>query len=85
MSIRWWVIPPRSAIVGFTAAGLDIDADCRVLDTRGRVIEGLYAAGEVLGCFHSKRYAGGGTSIGSAVVFGRRAGTLAAQNARAAA
>ena len=71
----------RAAIVGFTAAGLDISADCEVRDTRGRVIEGLYAAGEVVGCFHGKRYAGGGTSIGSSVVFGRRAGTIAAQHA----
>ena len=77
----FYAVEVRPAIVGFTAAGLEIDADCQVLDTRGRVIEGLYAAGEVLGCFHGKRYAGGGTSIGSSVVFGRRAGVLAAQRA----
>lgn len=77
----FYAVEVRAAIIGFTAAGLDIDADCRVLDTRGKVIEGLYAAGEVLGCFHGKRYAGGGTSIGSAVVFGRRAGSLAATRA----
>jgi fumarate reductase flavoprotein subunit len=77
----FYAVEVRAAIIGFTAAGLDIDLDCRVLDTRGKVIEGLYGAGEVLGCFHAKRYAGGGTSIGSSVVFGRRAGTLAAQHA----
>lgn len=77
----FYAVEVRAAIIGFTAAGLDIDADCRVLDTRGRVIEGLYGAGEVLGCFHGKRYAGGGTSIGSSVVFGRRAGTQAATHA----
>ena len=77
----FYAVEVRAAIIGFTAAGLDINLDCEVLDTKGRVIEGLYSAGEVLGCFHGKRYAGGGTSIGSAVVFGRRAGTLAAQHA----
>nr|WP_087572903.1 FAD-dependent oxidoreductase [Sphingomonas sp. CDS-1] len=77
----FYAVEVRAAIIGFTAAGLDINADCQVLDTRGRVIEGLYAAGEVLGCFHGKRYAGGGTSIGSSVVFGRRAGVEAAQRA----
>ena len=74
----FYAVEVRPAIIGFTAAGLDIDSDGRVLDTRGVVIPGLYAAGEVLGCFHGKRYAGGGTSIGSAVVFGRRAGMAAA-------
>ena len=79
----FYAVEVRAAIIGFTAAGLDITADGEVRDTRGRVIEGLYAAGEVLGCFHGKRYAGGGTSIGSGVVFGRRAGMAAAQHARA--
>jgi fumarate reductase flavoprotein subunit len=77
----FYAVEVRAAIIGFTAAGLDINLDCEVRDTRGRVIEGLYAAGEVLGCFHGKRYAGGGTSIGSCVVFGRRAGLFAAQHA----
>ncbi|WP_313805960.1 FAD-dependent oxidoreductase [Sphingobium sp.] len=80
----FYAVEVRAAIIGFTAAGLDITADCEVRDTRGKVIEGLYAAGEVLGCFHGKRYAGGGTSIGSSVVFGRRAGTTAARHALAA-
>ncbi|MEJ7935345.1 FAD-dependent oxidoreductase [Sphingobium sp. AN558] len=77
----FYAVEVRAAIIGFTAAGLDISADCEVRDTRGRVIEGLYAAGEVVGCFHGKRYAGGGTSIGSSVVFGRHAGTVAARHA----
>ncbi len=79
----FYAVEVRAAIIGFTAAGLDVNSRCEVLDTRGCVIPGLYGAGEVLGCFHGKRYAGGGTSIGSAVVFGRRAGTLAAEAALA--
>lgn len=81
----FYAVEVRPAIIGFTAAGLDITVDGEVRDTRGRVIPGLYAAGEVLGCFHGKRYAGGGTSIGSSVVFGRRAGTAAARHTAEAA
>jgi fumarate reductase flavoprotein subunit len=78
----YYAVEVRPAIIGLTAAGLDTDPDCRVLDTHGRVIQGLYAAGEVLGCFHGKRYGGGGMSIGSAVIFGRKAGERAADLAR---
>jgi fumarate reductase flavoprotein subunit len=81
----FYAVEVRAAIIGFTAAGLDISVDGEVRDTHGKTIEGLYAAGEVLGCFHGKRYAGGGTSIGSSVVFGRRAGTQAARHSLAAA
>lgn len=79
----FYAVEVRPAIIGFTAAGLDVDRDMRVLDTRGKVIEGLFAAGETLGCFHGKRYAGGGTSIGSAVIFGRQAGMVAGAQAQA--
>lgn len=72
----------RAAIIGVTGAGLDIDRDTRVLDAAQRPIPGLYAAGEVLGCIHGKRYAGGGMAIGNAVIFGRRAGAAAARAAR---
>jgi fumarate reductase flavoprotein subunit len=77
----FYAVEVRPAIIGLTAAGLDTDADCRVLNTKGQIIPGLYAAGEVLGCFHGKRYGGGGMSIGSAVIFGRKAGQTAAQAA----
>jgi fumarate reductase flavoprotein subunit len=80
-SAPFYAVEVRPAIVGLTAAGLDTDPDCQVLDTRGRAISGLYAAGEVLGCFHGKRYGGGGMSIGCAVIFGRKAGEEAAKAA----
>lgn len=67
-----------ASVIGVTGAGLDIDRDCRVLDEAGIPIPGLYAAGETLGVIMGKRYAGGGMSIGPAVVLGRRAGTIAA-------
>ncbi len=77
----FYAIEVRAAIIGVTGAGLDIDVDCHVLDEHGRRIPGLYAAGEVLGVLQGKRYAGGGMSIGPAVILGRRAGVVAAAEA----
>jgi len=77
----FYAVEVRPAIIGFTAAGLDVNVDCRVLDKHGRAIPGLYAAGEVLGSYHGKRYGGGGMSVGGGVVFGRRAGEEAASYA----
>lgn len=72
----------RASVIGVTGAGLDINRDCQVLDTDGLPIEGLYAAGEVLGVLLGKRYAGGGMSIGAAVVLGRHVGRVAAGQAK---
>ncbi len=79
----FYAVEIRSAIIGLTAAGLDIDSQARVLDAHKRPIPGLFAAGEVLGCFQGERYGGGGLSIGNAVVFGRLAGIEAAREALA--
>ena len=78
----YYGVEVRAAIIGVTGAGLDIDAQTRVLDAAQRPIPGLYAAGEVLGCVLGKRYAGGGMGIGNAVIFGRLAGEVAAHAAR---
>jgi hypothetical protein len=77
----FYAVEIRSSLIGLTAAGLDIDGKCRVLDEHGRVISGLYAAGEVLGCVIGSRYAAGGISIANAIVFGRLAGQMAAAEA----
>ena len=69
----------RACVIGQTGAGLNIDGNARVLDGKGDPIPGLYAAGEVLGCAVGKRYAGGGMGICNAMVFGRLAGTKAAE------
>ena len=74
----FYAVEVRAAIIGVTGAGLDADRRCRVLDTHGRPIPGLYGAGEVLGVLQGKRYAGGGFSIGPAVILGREAGRQAA-------
>lgn len=69
----------RPAIVGMTFTGLRTDHETHVLDRAGRAIPGLFAAGEIAGGLQRHVYAGGGTSIGSAVAFGRIAGRVAAQ------
>ena len=71
----------RACVIGQTGAGLNINTDAQVLDEHGRVIPGLYAAGEVLGCGVGKRYFGGGMGICNAMVFGRIAGVNAAAEA----
>jgi fumarate reductase flavoprotein subunit len=77
----FYAVEVKPAIIGVTGAGLDIDRKCRVLDQSGRAIPGLYAAGETAGVTQGKRYAGGGFSIGPAVVLGREAGRQAAREA----
>lgn len=71
----------RACVIGQTGAGLNINGDAQVLDDHERVIPGLYAAGEVLGCAVGKRYSGGGMGICNAMVFGRIAGTQASAEA----
>ena len=68
----------RACVIGQTGAGLNVNEKAQVLDQHGRVIPGLYSAGEVLGCGVGKRYFGGGMGICNAMVFGRIAGTEAA-------
>jgi len=74
--------PPYIAIpvtggITFTFGGLACDTEARVIDTRGRVIEGLYAAGEPMGEFFYYNYPGASSVIRGAV-FGRIAGRGAA-------
>lgn len=78
----FYAVEVKAAIIGVTGAGLDADRQCRILDTHGRPIPGLFGAGEVLGVLQGKRYAGGGFSIGPAVILGREAGRQAAAAAR---
>lgn len=61
-----------------TMGGLAIDIDCHVLDTQGKAIPGLYAAGEVAGGIHAGNRVGG-NAIADIFVFGRIAGANAAQ------
>jgi tricarballylate dehydrogenase len=56
----------------FTYGGLKVNRDAEVLDNDGKVIRGLYAAGETVGIYH--QVYPGSTSVLRAAVFGRLAG-----------
>jgi tricarballylate dehydrogenase len=56
----------------FTFGGLKIDSTARVLNADGAPIEGLYAAGEIVGTYY--RHYTGATSVLKGLVFGRIAG-----------
>ncbi|MCF8558179.1 MAG: FAD-dependent oxidoreductase [Candidatus Nanopelagicales bacterium] len=68
----------RPATCCFTACGLRIDREGQVLDSAGRPIAGLFAAGEVAGGVIGPRYVGSGNSYGNWVTMGRVAGQSAA-------
>lgn len=57
-----------------TFAGLKTDADARVIDANGKVIEGLYAAGNDMASIMGGNYPGGGITLGPALTFGYIAG-----------
>ena len=76
----FYAVEIRATAMVSCHAGLEIDNDGHVLDEHGRVIAGLYAGGEVLGCTLGRRYIGGGIGIANALTFGRVAGETAAQD-----
>ncbi|MGI6558775.1 MAG: FAD-dependent oxidoreductase [Limnochordia bacterium] len=61
-----------------TMGGVKIDTDCHVLNKEGKIIPGLYAAGEVTGGIHAGNRVGG-NAIADIFVFGRIAGANAAK------
>ncbi|MCZ6888236.1 MAG: FAD-dependent tricarballylate dehydrogenase TcuA [Gammaproteobacteria bacterium] len=65
--------------VTFTFGGLHVDHDTRVISEEGAPIEGLYAAGELVGGLFYFNYPGG-TGLTSGAVFGRTAGRNAASH-----
>ena len=69
----------RAPSAHHTMGGVHINTSAEVIDTEGNVIPGLYAAGEVTGGIHGGNRLGG-NAIVDFVVYGRIAGTSAAQN-----
>ncbi len=63
----------------FTFGGVRVDEHSAVVDADGSAIAGLYAAGEVIGLYFGTYT--GATSVLRGAVFGRIAGTAAAQHA----
>jgi len=59
--------------VHHTMGGVKVDTENRVLDTDGNIIEGLYAAGEIVGGIHGTNRLGG-NAITDILVFGKRTG-----------
>jgi tricarballylate dehydrogenase len=77
--------PPYIAIpvtggITFTFGGIRCDTSARVIDTRGKVMDGLYAAGEPMGEIFYYNYPGASSVIRGAV-YGRIAGRHAAARA----
>jgi tricarballylate dehydrogenase len=64
--------------ITFTFGGLHVDADARVLDADGRPLDGLFAAGELVGGLFSGNYPGG-SGLTAGAVYGCRAGEAAAR------
>lgn len=68
-----WVATPRLAALHHTMGGVQIDTDAHVLNAEGNVINGLVAAGEVVGAIHGANRLGGNAVVDT-VVFGKLAG-----------
>ena len=69
---------PLISSVCFTFGGLKVNDRAEVIDTEGRVIPGLLAAGETMGIYHQVYT--GSTSVLRGAVFGRIAGKTATQS-----
>ena len=67
--------------ITFTFGGLRVTEGAQVVDTDGRPMQGLYAAGELVGGLFYFNYPGG-TGLMSGAVFGKLAGTSAGAAAR---
>ena len=65
----------RAPAVHHTMGGVEVDAQTRVLDKNGKVIPGLYAAGEVTGGLHGTNRVGG-NAIPDALGNGQKAGEI---------
>ncbi len=73
---------PVTCGITFTFGGVGITEKCEVKDTSGNLISGLFAAGEITGGSFFNNYPGG-SGLMKGAVFGRLAGTHAADFAKA--
>lgn len=74
----FYAVRVHSGALG-TKGGPQTDASARVLDVDGAVIEGLYAAGNVMASALGMTYGGHGGTLGPALTFGWLAGADAAR------
>ncbi len=68
----FYAYPSTSGLIA-TYCGLTVDAEARVLNVYDSPIQGLYAAGELMGGIHGIDYMTG-SALGKCVIFGRIAG-----------
>lgn len=73
----YWILKATPS-VHHTMGGLVVDTRTRVLDEQGKVIPGLFAAGEVTGLTHGTNRLGG-NAYTDIIAFGRIAGQEAAK------
>ena len=76
-----WYACQKVVTVHHTMGGIKINTKAEVIGTDGKVIPGLYAAGEVTGGIHGSNRLGGNT-IADVMLFGRTAGAEAAAFAK---
>jgi fumarate reductase flavoprotein subunit len=77
----FYAVALRPTMMPVTGYGLRIDADGHVLrESDDRPIPGLYAAGEIAGNVVGPSIFSGGAMVAGAVIFGRRAGQVAAES-----
>lgn len=73
-----WFIVPNAPAVHHTMGGIVINEQCQVMGKDKQPIQGLFAAGEVVGGIHGGNRLGGNALVDT-VVFGRIAGAEAAK------
>lgn len=76
---KYYYAYPRKPAVHHTMGGVNVDTHTHALRADGTIIEGLYCAGEITGNLHGGNRLGG-NAIVDFCVFGRIAGTNAAQS-----
>jgi 3-oxosteroid 1-dehydrogenase len=74
----YYAVRVRSGTLG-TSGGPRTDLQGRVLDTRGQVIPGLFAAGNVAAAPTGMAYGGAGGTLGPIITFAYRAGMAASR------
>ncbi len=72
---------PVTCGITFTFGGLHVSKEGEVLNENGTAIEGLYAAGEMVGGIFFENYPGG-SGLMSGAVFGKSAGKKAAERSK---
>jgi urocanate reductase len=82
IEISPFFVSTGSPAVHYMCGGIKTEtATCNVIDRSGQPVDGLYAAGEIVGGIHGANRLGG-NAIADCIVFGRLAGKTVASNKR---